>query len=77
LSQIVFHSDSYSSLLDLIYLSPKSDKKSYLEELRLQNLDILDPDRLTELATRSGKPKLQRTAKKILLISRTEEYESL
>ena len=50
------------ALLDLIHLTPGSDDPSYLSELRLQNLETLDMDRLSEFAGRSRKKKWLRAA---------------
>ena len=54
------------SLLDLIYLTPKSDSLEYLEELRLQNTQILNKKILTDFAKKFKTPKLDRAAKIIL-----------
>jgi len=67
------------ALLDLIYLRPQGDSVEYIESLRLQNLEILNIERLYSLAERSGKPKLQRAAKVVDKIAQleAEEYELL
>ena len=67
------------AILDLIYLRPHGDSAAYIESLRLQNLEILDIDRLHRFAEQSGKPKLQRAAPIIEAIARqeAEEYEWL
>lgn len=67
------------ALLDLIYLHPGADSPAYLGELRLQNLDRLDPDVLDSLAARSGSPKLKRAVQRITELSHTEaeEFETL
>jgi len=65
------------ALLDLIYLTPNADREDYLEELRLQNLEIIDRNRLDQFAIRSGKPKLERAVRTIMQIAEGEEYESL
>lgn len=67
------------ALLDLIYLHPGADSPAYLGELRLQNLDRLDPDVLDSLAARSGSPKLKRAVQRITELSHTEaeEFERL
>ncbi len=67
------------ALLDLIYLRPQGDSKAYIESLRLQNLEILDMDRLHRFAEKSNKPKLQRAATVIERIAQceAEEYVSL
>ncbi|MCB8944060.1 MAG: hypothetical protein H6658_09925 [Ardenticatenaceae bacterium] len=67
------------ALLDLIHFRPQGDSTAYIESLRLQNLEILDFERLHRLAERTGKPKLKRAANVIEAIARreAEEYEPL
>ena len=54
------------ALLDLIYLTPGGDRRAFLESLRLQNLEQIDPHRLVELVERMSKPKLGRATDIIL-----------
>ena len=61
------------ALLDLIYLEPEGDSDSYLEQLRLQNIDLLEREKLVSYAHRWGKPKLIRAADRILSILDREE----
>ena len=67
------------ALLDLVHFRPQGDSRAYIESLRLQNLEILNIERLHGLAERSGMPKLQRAASVIETIARreAEEYEPL
>lgn len=65
------------ALLDLVYLEPEADSEPYLTELRLQNLDRLEPTRLWDFAERSRKPKLRRAAERILRLAGAEVYETL
>ena len=67
------------ALLDLIYLQPARDLQAYLKELRLQNLERLDLQRLREFAERSGVAKLRRAVDLILALREQEEeaYELL
>lgn len=67
------------ALLDLIYLRPERDLDVYLRELRLQNLECLDPQRLHEFAGRSGAVKFRRAVDLILALKAQEEeaYEAL
>ncbi|MEM7114577.1 MAG: hypothetical protein AAF614_19225 [Chloroflexota bacterium] len=67
------------ALLDLIYLQPRGDSVAYIETLRLQNLEILDIERLHQLAVQSGKPKLRRAADVIMQLAEDEAaaYEPL
>lgn len=67
------------ALLDLIHFRPGGDSMAYVESLRLQNLEILDLERLRCFAKGSGKPKLLRAAGIIEAIAsrETEEFEPL
>jgi predicted transcriptional regulator of viral defense system len=58
------------ALLDLVYLQPGGDAPEYLAELRLQDLEKLDLERLARLAEESGKPKLRRAAREIETLAR-------
>jgi predicted transcriptional regulator of viral defense system len=53
------------AILDLVHLSPRGDSPAYLGELRLQNLDRLDPRQLLEFARRSGSAKLKRAGQRL------------
>jgi uncharacterized protein YfaP (DUF2135 family) len=48
------------ALLDLVILTPQGDTPAYLDELRLQNLKILDLDKMKAIISRMNKPKLER-----------------
>jgi len=50
------------ALLDMIHLTPRSDNRSFLRELRLQNFEKLDMKRLHEFAQRSRRKKWLRAA---------------
>ena len=63
------------ALLDLVYLVPGADRKEYLRELRLQNLESLDPEALAEAAEASGKPKLRRAARRVAALAAAERWE--
>jgi len=67
------------ALLDLIHFHPQGDSVAYIDSLRLQNVEILNIERLHRFAERSGKPKLKRAAGMIEEIIRreSEEYGSL
>jgi predicted transcriptional regulator of viral defense system len=67
------------ALLDLIYLRKRGDSPEFIHSLRLQNLEVLDLERLQEFADRFDKPKLQRASAVIKELARQEkaEYESL
>jgi len=64
-SQDAFIALPEKALLDLVHLTPDGDNPAYLAELRLQNLERLDPQRLQKLASRAGKPKWLRAANRI------------
>jgi len=65
------------ALLDLIYLTPDADNEAYLRELRLQNLDQLDTERLAAYVERANRPKLRRALRHILQLVNEEltEYQ--
>lgn len=50
------------ALLDLLYLTAGSDDPGYIRELRLQHMERIDVDGLSELALASGSSKLARAA---------------
>jgi predicted transcriptional regulator of viral defense system len=77
--QRAFVATPEKALLDLVYLQPGGDDLVYLTELRLQNLDRLDVDRLIELARQNGSPKLHRAVQHIVALAQAEsmEYETL
>jgi len=62
-------------LLDLAHLHPGKDSPAYLQGLRLQNLDRLNPDKLQQMAERAGKPKLRRAAACVAELARAEAEE--
>jgi predicted transcriptional regulator of viral defense system len=67
------------ALLDLIHFRPQGDSMAYIDSLRLQNLEILDIERLYHFAKRARKPKLKRAASAIEAIVQREleAYEML
>jgi hypothetical protein len=77
--QEAFVASPEKALLDLIYLTPGADSAAYLKELRLQNLEALDLDRLQDEAELTRRPKLQRAAARVAALARSEmtEYETL
>lgn len=52
-------------LLDLLYLQPGADSISYLAELRLQNLELLDERRLMQQAQVFGSAKIDKAVQLI------------
>ena len=77
--QQAFVASPEKALLDLAHLQSGGDGLPYLDSLRLQNLDMLDPAELERLAKRSGSPKLLRAAHNVLSLREAEalEYETL
>ncbi len=49
------------ALLDLVYLTPGSEDRAYLNELRLQQTHTLDLDTMQGMAVRFHAPRLERT----------------
>jgi predicted transcriptional regulator of viral defense system len=78
-SQQAFVALPEKALLDLIYLQPGGDTPEYLLELRLQNPDRLDLDRLHSLARRTASAKLLRAVQIVSHLAQVEveEYETL
>lgn len=75
--QYAFVAAPKKALLDLVHLKPQGDSAAYIASLRLQNLDILNLDRLRHFAARSGKPKLKRAAAQIAeaALHEAEEFD--
>ncbi len=53
------------ALLDLVYLRAGADAETFLRQLRIDRLEMLDLDVLARDAERAGKPKLRRAARTI------------
>lgn len=64
-------------LLDLVYLTPRGDRREYLSELRLQHLDQLDMETLRKAAQETGSAKLMRAVKRIVRLASEVTYEEL
>jgi predicted transcriptional regulator of viral defense system len=76
--QTAFIATPEKALLDLIYLTPGGETREYLEELRLQSLDQLSLDKLSQLAQALGGPKLKQAVKIVAELIETEkEYQQL
>jgi predicted transcriptional regulator of viral defense system len=75
--QQAFVATPEKALLDLIYLQPGGDSPDYLRELRLQNLERFDMDRLQYQPDLAASPKLKRVAKAVRELARSEEYTTL
>lgn len=61
--QFAFIATPEKALIDLLYLTPGADSPAFIEELRLQNISILNKDLLIETTKRINKPKLFRCVK--------------
>lgn len=75
--QFAFVASPEKALLDLVHLTPGAEATEYLRELRLQNPAAIHLSMLKELAQRSGKPKLVRTALRVGPLLAAEEGEAL
>ena len=73
--QHAFVAKPEKALLDLIHLTPHSDSPEYLSQLRLQNLEKLDLNRLHEFAIHARKPKWERVARYVTELAKQEESE--
>ncbi len=73
--QFAFIAQPEKAILDLAHLTPNSDSKEYLTQLRLQNLERLDLKRLREFAERADKPKWKRVASQVASLALQEEAE--
>jgi predicted transcriptional regulator of viral defense system len=71
-TQYAFIATPEKALLDLIYLTPNGDDEAYIRELRLQNLAIVDVDRLRQFVAQANKPKLRRALTHLLTVIREE-----
>jgi hypothetical protein len=71
--------DPEKALVDLLYLEPASAAPEFLDGLRLQNLDRLEPEILARMATRTGLARVVRAAGMVReMASRdAEEYVTL
>lgn len=75
--QLAFLASAEKALLDLAYFTPGADSPQFLGELRLQYDGPLNMRLLRDLAERSGKPKLVRTASAVEKLAAAEEGETL
>jgi hypothetical protein len=73
--QRAFIAKPEKALLDLIHLTHHSDSPKYLSQLRLQNLEKLDLNRLHEFAERARKPKWKRADRYVTELAKQEESE--
>jgi len=75
--QHAFVATAEKALLDLVHLQPRGDAPQYLRQLRLQNLEHLDLDKLQSQTARTKSPKLRRAADRVIELAEAEaeEYE--
>ena len=77
-NQQAFVATPEKALLDLVHLQPGGDAPEYLKELRLQNLEALNLDRLRHQAELASSPKLDRAVARVIELAQAErEYEAL
>ena len=57
------------ALADLVHLVPGADASAYLSELRLQNLEKLDPAELRAHPILGGRPKIRRALKRLAALA--------
>ena len=65
------------ALLDLLHLTPGELTDEGLAEMRLQNLEIMDPAVLVTMAERSHGHRLRRAAQKLAVLIEAERRESV
>ncbi len=75
--QSAFIATPEKSLLDLVYLTTGGETFAFLRELRLQNTERLDLDRLREMAEKSGSSKLKLAVERIIKVIGEEAYKEL
>ncbi|MBN2455252.1 MAG: hypothetical protein JXB29_01740 [Sedimentisphaerales bacterium] len=75
--QKAFVATPEKALLDLVYLTAGSDNYDFLAELRLQNFERLNTDKVLALAEKSQSPKLRRAAEIIVKLAEEEKSEEL
>jgi hypothetical protein len=63
--ETAFVAHAEKAVLDTVHLTPGGDTYAFLHELRLQNLDVMDLDRLRAVADRADSPKLRRAAARV------------
>jgi predicted transcriptional regulator of viral defense system len=74
--QFAFVAGPEKALLDLVYLTAGGDATAHLVSLRLQNPEAISASTLLDLARRSGKPKLLKTARRTVALLAGERGEA-
>lgn len=72
--QTAFVAAREKALLDLLYLTPHSDDKSYLKELRLDPGERFKWDQISDYADGIGSPKLQNAVRNLKALYATEDW---
>jgi hypothetical protein len=77
--QKAFVASPEKALLDVVYLNEGGDTPEFLRGLRLQHMERLDANALTEAEALFGTPKMSRAARTIRALAREqrEEYREL
>jgi predicted transcriptional regulator of viral defense system len=76
-NQKAFVATPEKALLDLVYLTTGADNPDFLAELRLQNTEQLNTEKIAELADRSKSKKLRRAAAHITQLLEQHTGEEL
>jgi predicted transcriptional regulator of viral defense system len=71
-NQQAFVATPEKALLDLVHLQPGGDAPEYLKELRLQNLEALNLDRLRHQAELASRPKLNRAVAHVIELTQAD-----
>ena len=77
-NQMAFIASAEKALLDFFYFRKVDPSTEYLDELRLQNMNDINVDKLIEYAKRFKKPGMRRVAevlKKYIVLKQKEEAE--
>ena len=74
--QFAFVARPEKALLDLVHLTAGGDSTEYLASLRLQHPTAMNRETLLEFATRSGRPKWMRAARRALAVLADERGEA-
>lgn len=73
--QKAFIASPEKALLDLLYLQPGSAAPAYIQELRLQNLEQLDLQKLMEMAEIYNSPGMIKNVEKIIHTAKQDKLE--
>ncbi len=76
-SQLALIATPEKALIDLLYLTPDSDRPDYLNELRVEPAGKLQLGVVSEMAERSGSNKVMRAVKYLEGLWRESEWEAL